>query len=246
AAPCGGLPGRARGGWGAPSLRPPRRGGQPLLLARPAGEGGPGSVALASGDAVSHSIVVSVGDPPYPVETVPDCGCDACDSGSRDLLELLDQAVLSIVDGSYEVEVSPHGRRERSSFSASTDSGTDDPAVTARITAGPWAPDWTARPMDPMLEIGPEPDAWAEETLREPWPSSLLEAVIWTLPVPLVRRLGGHSRTVSSRAYITLEPDEDQEVTAPLDALENPPPGYLRLHRSAVLPGVDLDRARAA
>ena len=234
------------GGCGATILRPHRTGAQPLLLVRTAGEDEPGSVGLASGDAVSHRIVVSIGDPPYPVETVPDCGCDACDSGSRDLLEQLDQAVLSIVDGSYEVEVSPHGRRERSSFSASADSGTDDPAVTARITAGPWAPDWTARPMDPMLEIDPEPDAWAEETLREPWPSRLLEAVIWTLPVPLVRRLGGHSRTVSSRAYIALEPDEGQEVTAPLDALEDPPSGFRRLHRSAVLPGVDLDRARAA
>src|SRR5690606_22817037 len=47
-----------------------------------------------------------------PVETIPDCGCDACDSGSRDLLEQLDQSILSIVDGSYEALISPDGRRE--------------------------------------------------------------------------------------------------------------------------------------
>ncbi|WP_420865007.1 DUF6226 family protein [Brachybacterium paraconglomeratum] len=56
--------------------------------------------------------VVGAGDPPLPVETIPDCGCDACDSGSRNLLELLDQVILSIVDGSYEALISPDGRRE--------------------------------------------------------------------------------------------------------------------------------------
>ena len=236
------------GGCGATILRPHRPGAQPLLLVRTAGEDEPGSVDLASGDAVSHSIVVSIGDPPYPVETVPDCGCDACDSGSRDLLQQLDQAVLSIVDGSYEVELSPRGHRERSSFGASAGSGPDQPEETVRITAGPWAEDWTPRPMDPMLD--PEDGAWAEEMLREPWPSRLLDAVIWAFPVPLARRLDelrpGRSATGTSRAYIALEADESREITVPLDALEHPPKGFHRLHRSAVLQNADLDTARAA
>ncbi|WP_062948395.1 DUF1990 family protein [Brachybacterium sp. sponge] len=34
------------------------------------------------------------------------------------------------------------------------------------------------------------------------------------------------------------------EVTVPLDALELPPPGLHRLHRSTVLPGAEFERAR--
>ena len=225
-------------------LRPHRPGAQPLLLARTAPEEAPGSVDLTSGDAVLHSVVVGLGDPPLAVETVPDCGCDACDTGSRDLLQQLDQAILSIVDGSYEVQVSPDGRRERTSFGAGNSGGIDQPDVTALVTAGPWAEDWDPRPMDPMIE--PEDAAWAEEMLREPWPSRLLDAVIWALPIPLARRLDalrpGRAGTVTSRAYIALA---EEPVTVPLDALENPPPGFRRLHRSTVLVGADLEDARA-
>ena len=98
--------------------------------------------------------------------------------------------------------------------------------------------------MDPMIE--PEDAAWAEEMLREPWPSRLLDAVIWALPIPLARRLDalrpGRAGTVTSRAYIALA---EEPVTVPLDALENPPPGFRRLHRSTVLVGADLEDARA-
>lgn len=33
--------------------------------------------------------------------TVPDCGCDACDSGSDDLLEVMDREVLGVVSGAF-------------------------------------------------------------------------------------------------------------------------------------------------
>lgn len=228
-------------------LRPHRPGAQPLLLARTAPDGQDGDHDLARADALLPGLVVGAGDPPLPVETIPDCGCDACDSGSRDLLEQLDQAILSIVDGSYEALISPRGRSDRSSFGASAGAGVDQPEVNAVLTAGPWVEGWTPRPMDPMLDPGD--DAWAEEMLREPWPSRLLDAVIWALPIPLARRLDalrpGHAGTVTSRAYIALEADGEQEVTVPLDALENPPPGFRRLHRSTVLLGADLEDARA-
>ena len=98
--------------------------------------------------------------------------------------------------------------------------------------------------MDPMIE--PEDAAWAEEMLREPWPSRLLDAVIRALPIPLARRLDalrpGRAGTVTSRACIALA---EEPVTVPLDALENPPPGFRRLHRSTVLAGADLEDARA-
>lgn len=149
------LPWRAESGpplHRATVLRPHRRGALPLLLVRTAPDEEDGHHDLTTADALLPGIVVALGDPPLPVETLPFCGCDACDSGSRDLLEQLDEAVLSIVDGSYEVEISPHGRRERTSFHASSGWSADQPAVSAHLTAGPWAENWTPRPMDPMLE----------------------------------------------------------------------------------------------
>lgn len=35
------------------------------------------------------------------VEEYPDCGCDACDHGSTDVLEAVDEAVLAVVTGPY-------------------------------------------------------------------------------------------------------------------------------------------------
>jgi len=48
--------------------------------------------------------MLGVGKPALEVEPFPDCGCDACDSGSRDLLEDLDRTIL---DGSVETVLSP-------------------------------------------------------------------------------------------------------------------------------------------
>lgn len=229
-------------------LHPHGSGAHPLVLVRTAPDEEDGHQDPTSADALLPGLVVGVGDPPHPVGTLPFCGCDACDDGSSSLLEQLDQAVLSIVDGSWEMEVSPHGRSERTSFGASSSSGIDQPDVTARLTAGPWAEDWTPRPMGPMPD--PADDAWAEEALRTPWPSRLLDAVIRAFPVPLARRLDqlrrGRSATVTSQTYISLEAVEDRGITVPLDALENPPPRCHRLHRSIVLDGVELDRAREA
>jgi uncharacterized protein (UPF0548 family) len=217
-----------------------------VLLARTAPDGEDGHHDLEPVEALLPGLVVGVGDPPLVLASLPDCGCDACDSGSGDLLEQLDQVILSIVDGSCEVEVSPHGRRARTSFGSESGSGVDQPDMTARIAAGPWAEEWVPRPMGPMLE--PEDSAWAEEMLREPWPSRLLDALIRALPTPVAVRLDrlrpGRSGTLSSRVYST--PAVARPVTVPLDALEHPPAGYRRMHRSAVLPGADFDRARAA
>lgn len=46
-------------------------------------------------------LVVAVADPSVEVTTVPDCGCDACDSGSGDLLEAVDDAVRQVVGGPF-------------------------------------------------------------------------------------------------------------------------------------------------
>jgi hypothetical protein len=42
---------------------------------------------------------VCVVRPEIALATLPDCGCDACDSGSADLLDALDQTIRPVIDG---------------------------------------------------------------------------------------------------------------------------------------------------
>ncbi|SDM30249.1 DUF6226 family protein [Allokutzneria albata] len=44
---------------------------------------------------------VAVARPDLVITTLPDCGCDACDWGSADLLEAVDDAVLTVVGGPF-------------------------------------------------------------------------------------------------------------------------------------------------
>ena len=46
-------------------------------------------------------VTLGVGDPAVSVTWIPDCGCDACDSGSQDVLDELDEAILGIVSGTF-------------------------------------------------------------------------------------------------------------------------------------------------
>jgi hypothetical protein len=48
-------------------------------------------------------LTISVARPDIVVERQPDCGCDACDSGSNDLLEAVDAAVRHVVGGPFVV-----------------------------------------------------------------------------------------------------------------------------------------------
>ncbi|MFC4497654.1 DUF6226 family protein [Streptomyces ovatisporus] len=50
-------------------------------------------------DEPDASVTIGAGDPAVAVRTLPDCGCDACDSGSDDLLEEFDEYVSAIVNG---------------------------------------------------------------------------------------------------------------------------------------------------
>lgn len=92
-----------------------------------------------------------MGDPAVLLETLLDCGCDACDSGSRDLLEVLDETVLSVVDGSLEVSYTPHGHTQRTSFSSQAGSSIDQPPLSLHLTAGPWAASWVPRELNPPI-----------------------------------------------------------------------------------------------
>lgn len=55
---------------------------------------------LAASLAVLH---ISVVRPEVAVEMLPDCGCDACDSGSDDLLDAVDQTIGNVVGGPFVV-----------------------------------------------------------------------------------------------------------------------------------------------
>ena len=72
----------------------PRPGTLPLLLLEHEVPTGPGKPPLPV-------LTVAVGDEDVDVEQQPDCGCDACDSGSDGLLEAVDDVVLAVVTGPY-------------------------------------------------------------------------------------------------------------------------------------------------
>lgn len=80
-------------------LNPTAPGAIPLLLARRGFEG------------VDDNLVgVAAGDPPVRLTTAPDCGCDACDSGSQDLIHMVDDAVRTVLAGGV-LHVVHNGRK---------------------------------------------------------------------------------------------------------------------------------------
>ena len=48
-----------------------------------------------------NALVVAAADPAAELELVPHCGCDACDHGSQEVLEVIDGAIASVVSGAY-------------------------------------------------------------------------------------------------------------------------------------------------
>lgn len=71
-------------------LTPTDPGALPLTIAR-----------TRLGDAVDAGVVVGVDEPPTRIDLFPDCGCDACDSGSRAELHRIDEVFIAIVSGTF-------------------------------------------------------------------------------------------------------------------------------------------------
>lgn len=69
---------------------PNAAGALPLVLAR-----------SRFGDVDDAGVTIGAGDPALCVAWVPDCGCDACDSGSQNELDHLDDQFLGIVTGAF-------------------------------------------------------------------------------------------------------------------------------------------------
>ena len=53
------------------------------------------------GDVVDAGVVLGVGSPAECIARIPDCGCDACDSGSDNELDDLDVYVNGVVTGAF-------------------------------------------------------------------------------------------------------------------------------------------------
>ena len=74
----------------ADRLAPSASGGLPLVIARGRIEG-----------VDDAGVTLGVGEPAICRGFVPDCGCDACDSGSQDALDVLDEMIDSVVTGAF-------------------------------------------------------------------------------------------------------------------------------------------------
>lgn len=76
------------------------------------------------GDSPDTGVRLGVGDPAVEVGLFPDCGCDACDSGSQNELDHLDAHVLAVVSGRFRhlsrggqtVSTLGHGTHSASGF----------------------------------------------------------------------------------------------------------------------------------
>lgn len=94
------------------------------------------------------TLTLAAGDPAVMLASIPDCGCDGCDRGSADLLEEVDRWVLSVIDGSLEVELGDEFLQIRTSFGSQSNT-VQHSVRPAAFSAAPWPADWQARPLVP-------------------------------------------------------------------------------------------------
>jgi Family of unknown function (DUF6226) len=52
-------------------------------------------------DVPDAGVTLGVGDPAVRIAFIPDCGCDACDSGSQDVIDHLDSYIRPVVAGEF-------------------------------------------------------------------------------------------------------------------------------------------------
>jgi len=103
------------------------------------------------GSVEDAGVTLGAGNPAVAVGWIPDCGCDACDSGSQEVLDELDKYLLSVVSGDFrrlsssgrEITVTGEGRWGASgNFSRDeVDSILDDPAGWDELSGTSWLGD---------------------------------------------------------------------------------------------------------
>lgn len=120
-------------------VTPARPGALGLLVAETLVDGAPFGIDLGLGSA-AHA--------PVHLDSVPSCGCDACDSGSDDLLETLDGWFLSVARGGVVHARSGASRVSRTAdgwqgtgdgqpFDTWLDEAAEAPGVL-RLVGAPW------------------------------------------------------------------------------------------------------------
>lgn len=102
-------------------------------------------------DVPDAGVTLGVGEPAVRIAFLPDCGCDACDSGSQDVIDEVDSYVRPIVTGEFRhlwrgrqsITVLEEGRRQSSSI------GLADVPAGFRFSVAP--------PNGPFIRPGPVP-----------------------------------------------------------------------------------------
>lgn len=122
--------------WRAPlasswRLASPRPGTLPLYLHATAA---PQPAGVLSG------LLVAVGRAGFDLELIPDCGCDACDSGSDGLLEQVDEVIAAVLTGELRAAKGGDSQHEWSSFELPDHSGSG-----TTMTSDPGREPWTER-----------------------------------------------------------------------------------------------------
>lgn len=84
-------------------------------------------------------------EPAVNAHAPPACGCDACDDGSAQLLEGLDEAILAVVEGALEIIWDGSELQRRLVSTGSRGDGGELSAAPFRLNAGPWAVGWEPR-----------------------------------------------------------------------------------------------------
>lgn len=115
---------------------PHATGALPLVLAR-----------SQVGTVDDAGITLGVGDPAICMAWFPHCGCDACDSGSQDVLDDLDAHIRGVVTGAFrrlssgdrEVTIIGHGQRSASGVRGrDVDAVLADPAGWDELAGTSW------------------------------------------------------------------------------------------------------------
>ena len=114
-------------------LRSPRPGTLPLYLL---------ATAAPQPAGMLSALLLAVGRPGFEVEFIPDCGCDACDSGSDDLLEQVDRIFAAVVTGELRAAKGGDGIHEWSSLEIPGGSSSSTQWVDGGRSRKPWTERW--------------------------------------------------------------------------------------------------------
>jgi hypothetical protein len=126
-------------------------GALPLIVARSQLRDQGDVRAPGAGAVDDAGVTLGVGDPAVCVTWIPDCGCDACDSGSQDVLDELDEYIFGVVSGDFRrlwsgdreiTIISSERRRASGNFGRKeVDAILADPDGWQEMSGTPWMSD---------------------------------------------------------------------------------------------------------